>query len=217
MAAADRKRGRRRVAAAAAGHVPDTGHFLCRRCRHRSGQGFGCLPQFWLRYRCSPAAMLGGCAGGDFGRTRENARNDDMHRWIGIEATASVGLRASQFQLTDKRTPAARSRLSADRAAAFAPRLEDRVRRLPADAGAVAAGAIVRSHRLWPAADRRAASLAHLALQPVDRGRPQRPHAVRSVLRQRGPGPRSRQASATPAWRSFRICRRASAPTRSRA
>jgi hypothetical protein len=48
------------------------------------------------------AAMLGGCAGGDFGRTRENARNDDMHRWVGIEATASVGLRASQYQLTDK-------------------------------------------------------------------------------------------------------------------
>ena len=24
-----------------------------------------------------------------------------MHRWIGVEATASVGLTASQFQLTD--------------------------------------------------------------------------------------------------------------------
>src|SRR5712671_3667060 len=48
------------------------------------------------------AAMLGGCAGGDFGRTRENARNDDTHRWLGIEATGSVGLRASQYQLTDK-------------------------------------------------------------------------------------------------------------------
>jgi len=48
------------------------------------------------------ASMLGGCAGGDFGRTRENARNDDMHRWLGVEATASVGARASQYQLTDK-------------------------------------------------------------------------------------------------------------------
>ncbi|MHB8267016.1 hypothetical protein [Bradyrhizobium sp.] len=48
------------------------------------------------------AAALGGCAGGDLGRTRENARSDDMHRWLGIEATASVGLRASQYQLTDK-------------------------------------------------------------------------------------------------------------------
>ena len=47
------------------------------------------------------SGTLGGCAGGDFGRTRENARNDDMHRWLGIEATASVGLRASQYQLTD--------------------------------------------------------------------------------------------------------------------
>src|ERR1700750_2554118 len=48
------------------------------------------------------AVVLGGCARGDFGRTRENARNDDMHRWLGIEATGSLGLRASQYQLTDK-------------------------------------------------------------------------------------------------------------------
>jgi hypothetical protein len=46
-------------------------------------------------------ATLGGCSGGDFGRTRQDVLNDDMHRWIGREATASVGLRASQFQLTD--------------------------------------------------------------------------------------------------------------------
>ena len=44
---------------------------------------------------------LGGCSGGDFGRTRQDFRNDDMHRWIGAEATGSVGLHASQFQLTD--------------------------------------------------------------------------------------------------------------------
>lgn len=44
---------------------------------------------------------LGGCSGGDFGRTREDFRNDDMHRWLGAEATGSVGLKASQFQLTD--------------------------------------------------------------------------------------------------------------------
>src|SRR5271170_5762639 len=44
---------------------------------------------------------LGGCSGGDFGRTREDFRNDDMHRWIGGEVTGSVGLRPSQFQLTD--------------------------------------------------------------------------------------------------------------------
>src|SRR3954453_8140304 len=66
--------------------------------------------QIRTRFRLPPAIpvalvaaeMLGGCAGGDFGRTRENARSDDMHRWVGAEATASVGLRASQFQLTDK-------------------------------------------------------------------------------------------------------------------
>ena len=47
------------------------------------------------------AATLGGCSGGDFGRTREDFRNDDMHSWIGAEATGSVGLHPSQFQLTD--------------------------------------------------------------------------------------------------------------------
>lgn len=45
--------------------------------------------------------VLGGCSGGDFGRTRGDFRNDDMHRWLGAEATGSVGLPASQFQLTD--------------------------------------------------------------------------------------------------------------------
>jgi len=44
---------------------------------------------------------LGGCSGGDFGRTRQDFLNDDMHRWLGGEVTSSVGLRASQFQLTD--------------------------------------------------------------------------------------------------------------------
>jgi hypothetical protein len=44
---------------------------------------------------------LGGCSGGDFGRVNEYVLNDDMHRWIGKEATGSVGLPASQFQLTD--------------------------------------------------------------------------------------------------------------------
>ena len=46
-------------------------------------------------------ATLGGCSGGDFGRTRQDFLNDDMHRWIGDEATGSVGLQSSQFQLTD--------------------------------------------------------------------------------------------------------------------
>src|ERR1700750_333676 len=46
--------------------------------------------------------MLGGCAGGDFGRTRENFRNDDMHRWIGLEATGSVGSPASHDKLPDR-------------------------------------------------------------------------------------------------------------------
>ena len=44
---------------------------------------------------------LGACSGGDFGRTRQDFRSDDMHRWLGAEATSSIGVPASQFQLTD--------------------------------------------------------------------------------------------------------------------
>ncbi|WFU70187.1 MULTISPECIES: hypothetical protein [unclassified Bradyrhizobium] len=47
-------------------------------------------------------ASLAACSGGDFGRTRADMRSDDMHRWLGVEATGSVGLNASQFQLTDE-------------------------------------------------------------------------------------------------------------------
>jgi len=47
------------------------------------------------------SAALGGCAGGDLGRTRSSALNDDMHRWIGAEAVNSVGKNGSAFQLTD--------------------------------------------------------------------------------------------------------------------
>ena len=46
-------------------------------------------------------AALCGCSGGDFGRTRADFRNDDMHRWLGAEATGSIGMKASQFQLTE--------------------------------------------------------------------------------------------------------------------
>jgi hypothetical protein len=55
----------------------------------------------------SPALLLlvgttlGACSGGDFGRARDDFRNDDMHRWIGAEATSSIALKPSQFQLTD--------------------------------------------------------------------------------------------------------------------
>jgi hypothetical protein len=46
-------------------------------------------------------SALAGCASGDFGRTRADMRSDDMHRWVGEEATASIGIAPSQFQLTD--------------------------------------------------------------------------------------------------------------------
>ena len=67
-----------------------------------------CLPIRTTGLRSLPAlivllvgATLAGCSGGDFGRTRADMRNDDMHRWLGAEATASVGLKPSQFQLTE--------------------------------------------------------------------------------------------------------------------
>jgi hypothetical protein len=59
-------------------------------------------PAILIAMSLAASGTLGGCAGGDFGRTRGDFRNDDMHRWLGIEATGSVGLRASQYQLTDK-------------------------------------------------------------------------------------------------------------------
>jgi hypothetical protein len=46
-------------------------------------------------------SVLAACSGGDFFRTRADMRSDDMHRWMGKEATGSFGMKASQFQLTD--------------------------------------------------------------------------------------------------------------------
>src|SRR6478752_10411223 len=60
--------------------------------------GLRSLPAFMLILICT---ALGGCSGGDFGRTRADFRNDDMHRWLGAEATGSVGLKASAFQLSE--------------------------------------------------------------------------------------------------------------------
>jgi hypothetical protein len=58
-------------------------------------------PSILLVMPLALAVLLGGCSGGDFGRTRQDFRSDDMHRWIGAEATGSVGLGSSQFQLTE--------------------------------------------------------------------------------------------------------------------
>jgi hypothetical protein len=90
--AAARKRGRLRGAAGDAARcgqidMPDTPHSI--RCP---------LPALALLIA---SVTLGSCSGGDFGRTRQDFLNDDMHRWLGAEATSSVGLRPSQFQLTD--------------------------------------------------------------------------------------------------------------------
>src|ERR1700676_720134 len=97
--AADRKKVRP-LAAVAVG-APDIGHFnmpeTCFPIR-TSWQGLIASPGLALFLA---GMTLSGCSGGDFGRTRQDFLNDDMHRWIGGEATGSVGLRASQFQLTD--------------------------------------------------------------------------------------------------------------------
>jgi hypothetical protein len=68
------------------------------------------MPDMHRQLRCLTSALmlallsaaLGACSGGDFGRTRADMRSDDMHRWLGAEVTSSVGIRASQFQLTDE-------------------------------------------------------------------------------------------------------------------
>jgi hypothetical protein len=46
-------------------------------------------------------AGVAGCSTGDLGRARDDVLNDDMHRWVGVEAAQSTGRRASDFQLTD--------------------------------------------------------------------------------------------------------------------
>jgi hypothetical protein len=42
-----------------------------------------------------------GCVGDDFGRTRQMFYHQDMHEWVGVEATDSLGRKSSDFQLTD--------------------------------------------------------------------------------------------------------------------
>ena len=159
--------------------------------------------------------MLGGCSGGDFGRTREDFRNDDMHRWIGAEATGSVGLRPSQFQLTDD------ERQLRDLAYPLIEPPHSRpawksvfgdYKPLPSPWRQGGRSSIAPP---MAASDRRAAPLAFLALCATDRRRARRHHPVRTVFRQRRQAYSTSTASVTPASSSSRNCRRASAPTRS--
>src|SRR5258707_1600020 len=96
-----------RPPAAVAVGAPDIGHFdmpeTCFPTRTR-GQGPIASPGLTL-FLFLVGMTLSGCSGGDFGRTRQDFLNDDMHRWIGGEATGSVGPRACQFQLTHKERP----------------------------------------------------------------------------------------------------------------
>jgi hypothetical protein len=96
--AVDRKKVRLRAGVAVAadiGHIEMPETYVPIRTRRKVWRASPVLTLLLL------SVALGGCSGGDFGRTRQDFLNDDMHRWIGGEATASVGLRASQFQLTD--------------------------------------------------------------------------------------------------------------------
>lgn len=55
-----------------------------------------CNPLYLLPFVASLA-----CPSDDFGRTRSTFYHEDMHRWVGAEATKSLGGYPSQFQLTD--------------------------------------------------------------------------------------------------------------------
>ena len=55
-----------------------------------------CNPLYLLPFVASLA-----CPGDDFGRTRSTFYHEDMHSWVGVEATTSLGGLPSQFQLTD--------------------------------------------------------------------------------------------------------------------
>lgn len=55
---------------------------------------------------CNPLYLLPfiaglACPGDDFGRTAPGLYHEDMHSWVGAEATASLGGQPSEFQLTD--------------------------------------------------------------------------------------------------------------------
>ena len=75
---ADRKRGPRPVAVAVG--APERRTFeMPELCLPIRTTGLRSLPALMLLVA---RAVLGGCSGGDFGRTRADMRNDDMHRWL---------------------------------------------------------------------------------------------------------------------------------------
>src|SRR3569623_1335831 len=55
-----------------------------------------CTPLFVL-----PLVFGIGCVGDDFGRTRDMFYHQDMHQWVGAEATVALGGYPSNFPLTD--------------------------------------------------------------------------------------------------------------------
>ncbi len=116
-----------------------------------------------------------------------------MHRWMGAEVTSSVGVKASQFQLTDAGASAPRSRLSLVEPPRSRPAWRSVFGDYKVAAVALAPERRVRPHHLRTHPDRRAASLVLFALCAADRGRARRHHPLRAVLRQRDPRHRPRQ------------------------
>src|SRR5260370_38911074 len=102
--AADRKKVRPRAAVAVG--APDIGHFdmpeTCFPTRTR-GQGPIASPGLTL-FLFLVGMTLSGCSGGDFGRTRQDFLNDDMHRWIGGEAAGSGRLAAAPLHRPHNQT-----------------------------------------------------------------------------------------------------------------
>src|ERR1700722_4729605 len=210
MAEADRKKAQPQAAVAVGA---DTGHFAMPETSfpiRTPGRAPAALPVLALLLA---GAALAGCSGGDFGRTRSDFLNDDMHRWIGGEATGSVGLQGSQFPPTENERllrdlaypliepphsrPAWRSvfgdykplaspwrqQVVFDRTA-YGRTLIDEPHRSSASRSAPPLGAACHGGAAPP---------LRPALCPADGRRPRRHPPVRAVLRRRCEGDRSRQ------------------------
>ena len=124
------------------------GHSICRRRIFRSGQVAGLLS----RIGADAAAIGAGARRLQRRRFRPHPPGFPQRRHASLDRRRGDGKRRPAcvaIPAHRRRTAASRSGLSADRAAAFASRLEERVRRLCSAAFAVAAEGGVRSHRLW--------------------------------------------------------------------
>ncbi|WP_146604658.1 hypothetical protein [Rhodoplanes roseus] len=68
-----------------------------REWRARTGVAWRCAPALVVM----TAALLGGCANGDFGRVKPGLVRDGVHDWMGPAAATQAGLPASAYPLTE--------------------------------------------------------------------------------------------------------------------